>query len=137
MPFTKLEPLLSHKVFRWASGVSALVATALLALGALMADPSMRPAHSGLAMAFVVTSLLAGLAGMRYGKQSNTKGLTGHGLGVFGVGLLQFALGELGVTMLHMVLGVLVVGGAVTFFMMSLKQPSVVTAADGDAATTT
>ena len=136
MAFKKLEPLLSHKVFRWASGISALVATALLALGSLMADPSMRPAHSGLAMAFVVTSLLAGLSGMRYGKESNNKGLTGHGLGVFGVGLLQFALGELGVVMLHMVLGVLVVGGAIMLFMMSLKQPSVVTAADADLAAT-
>lgn len=134
MAFTKLKPLLSHTLFRWASGVSAAVAMALLAVGSVMADPAFHPLHSRLAMAFVVTTLLAGLAAMRYGKQSNNKGLAGHGLGVFGLSVAQFALGELGAVMIHMLLGFLVVGGAGMLFMMSLRQPSVVTAQDADPA---
>lgn len=127
MAITRLEPLLSHKVFRWASGASAVLALAVAVLGSLIANPSLRPVHSGLALVLLVVSLMAGLSGMRYGKESRTRGLAPLGLGVFAVAVAQYALGELGQTLVHIVLGVLLVIGAGVLFVLSLRQPVVVT----------
>lgn len=127
-----LAPLLSHQVFRWASGVSALISVALGILGSLLSgNPDLRSTHNILGIAFLVASLVAGLSGMRYGKESRTKGLTGHGLGVFGLAVLQFGLGEMGQTVIHMILGFLLVIGAGALFAMALrKPPAVITAED-------
>lgn len=130
MAIQRLEPLLSHKVFRWASGISALVALALGVLGSLMGNPSVRPVHAAVAMVFLATSLVAGLSGRRYGKESHTRGLAPHGLGVFAVAIAQYALGELGQTVMHIVLGVLLLLGAGALFVMSLRQPVIVTGTD-------
>ncbi|MFP5415610.1 MAG: hypothetical protein ACLGHZ_01830 [Actinomycetes bacterium] len=130
MAIQRLEPLLSHKVFRWASGISALVALTLGVLGALIGNPSVRPVHAALAMVFLATSLLAGLAARRYGKDSHTSGLAPHGLGVFAVAVAQYALGELHQTVAHIVVGILLVIGAGALFAMSLRQPVIVTGSD-------
>lgn len=109
--------------YRIVAGVSAAVAVAQGVLGSLLtSEPGLRPAHSGLAMLFVVTSLLAGLAALKYSKASGTKGV-GHAFGVFVLSIMQYALGELSVTMVHMLLGFLILLGAVTLFMLSMRRP--------------
>ena len=119
-----LDPLLSHQVFRWASGVSALISVALGVLGSVLSgNPDLRSPHHILGIVFLVTSLVAGLSGMRYGKESHTKGLTGHGLGVFGLAVVQFGLGEMGITLVHMILGFLLLIGACALFAMALRKP--------------
>lgn len=128
MPTTKLEPLLSHKVFRWASGANALVALLLGILGSLLGNnPGLRAPHAGLAILLLLTALTATLSGMRYGKESHTKGLTVHGAAVLVAALVQYGLGETGQTMLHMGLGVLIILGAGWLFARSLQQPAIVT----------
>ncbi len=134
MAITRLQPLLSHTVFRWASGLSALVALALGVLGSLMGgNPDLRPVHAILAMVFLGTSLVSALSGMRYGKQANNRSIAPIGFGVLAVGAVQYALGELAVTWPHMLLGLLVILGAGILFVRSLQQPVVVTAAGQDA----
>lgn len=128
---TRLEPLLSHTVFRWASGISGLVSLALGVLGTLMSgNPDLRAVHAVLAIIFLGTSLVSGLSGLRYGKQSKTKGLAPLGLGVFALGVVQYGLGEMSLTWPHMLLGFALVLGAGMLFVRSLSQPVVYT---GDA----
>ncbi len=129
MATTRLEPLLSHNVFRGASGVNALVVLALGVLGTMMSgNPDLRAVHATLAIVFLGTSLVSALSGMRYGKQSNTKGLTLLGFAVFGLGVVQYGLGEMSVTWPHMILGFALVLGAGALFVRSLSQPVVYTA---------
>lgn len=124
---------MSHKVFRWASGTSAGLSLVLPVLALIMVQPGqqgLRSAHSWVATAFLVASLLAALSGYRYGKESRRSGLFPHGIGVFVAALVQFALGEMGFTLVHIVLGILITLGAVALFVMALKQPYVVTSGD-------
>lgn len=137
MATTRLEPLLSHHVFRGASGVNALVALALGVLGTMMSgNPDLRAVHAILAMVFLGTSLVSALSGMRYGRQSNTKGLALFGFAVFGLGVVQYGLGEMSFTWPHMLLGFALVLGAGMLFVRSLSQPVVYTgqrvASDGE-----
>lgn len=130
MAITRLEPLLSQKVFRAASGANAVVALALGVLGSMLSgNPDLRSVHAILAMVFLGTSLVSALSGMRYGKESRTGGIAALGFGVFGVGAIQYALGELAVTWPHMLLGLVVILGAGVLFVRSLQQPVVVTGA--------
>ena len=132
MAITRLEPLLSHTVFRWASGISALVALTLGVLGSLMGNnPDLRPVHAILAMVFLGTSLVSALSGMRYGKQANDSGIAPLGFGVLAVGAIQYALGEMSLTWPHMILGIVVILGAGVLFVRSLRQPVVVTTQQG------
>lgn len=128
MSTQRLEPLLSHKVFRWASGISAAVALLLGVLGSLLGDqPQLRTVHAVLAMVFLLTSLTAGLSGMRYGKESRTPWLGTHGLGVFVLALAQYALGEMGQVTAHWVVGLLIVLAAGFLFVRSRQQPAILT----------
>ncbi len=128
MATSRLEPLLSQKVFRGASGVNALIALALGVLGTLLGgNPDLRAVHAVLAIVFLGTSLVSALSGMRYGKQSNTKGLALLGFVVFGLGVVQYGLGEMAVTWPHMLLGSLIVLAAGMLFVRSLSQPVVYT----------
>lgn len=127
---TRLEPLMSHKVFRWASGINALIALAMGVLGSMIQQPGVRGVHEITAMVFLVSSLLAGLSGMRYGKESNSKGLAPHGLGLFVLAIVQYGLGEMNQPLIHMFLGLLVVIGALALFAMATRQPMVVTEID-------
>ena len=129
---TRLEPLLSQKVFRGASGVNALVALALGVLGTMMSgNPDLRSVHAVLATIFLGTSLVSALSGMRYGKQSNTKGLVLLGFVLFSVGVVQYGLGEMSLTWAHMLLGFAIVLGAGMLFVRSLSQPVVYTGERG------
>ena len=60
----KLEPLLSHKVFRWASGVNAAVSLIMLALGITVAT-----GNHGLREIHGHTGLLAGHVDLGGGRQ--------------------------------------------------------------------
>ncbi|MDO5534003.1 MAG: hypothetical protein Q4F65_05065 [Propionibacteriaceae bacterium] len=129
MAITRLKPLLSHTVFRWASGISALVALSLGVLGSLMDNVfELRSVHAVLALVFLVTSLVSALSGMRYAKQSNTSGIIPLGFAVFIIGAIQYGLGELYITWPHMILGLVVILGAGALFVKARQQPSVVTA---------
>lgn len=126
-----------QQAYRVTAGVSAAVAVALGVLGSLLTnEPGLRPAHSGLAMLFIVTSLLATLAALKYSKASGVKGV-GHACGVFVLSIMQYALGELSVTMVHMLLGFLILLGAVTLFMLSMRgaRPAGGTPSDANPAT--
>ncbi|HHU40090.1 MAG TPA: hypothetical protein GXZ45_12525 [Propionibacterium sp.] len=128
MATSKLEPLLSHAVFRWASGINALIALALGVLGTTLGgNPDLRAIHAVLAIIFLGTSLISALTGMRYGKQSNTKGLALLGFVVFGLGVVQYGLGEMAITWPHMLLGFAIVLAAGMLFVRSLAQPVVYT----------
>lgn len=128
MATTRLEPLLSHNVFRGASGVNALLALALGVLGTMLSgNPDLRAVHAVLAIIFLGTSLMAALSGMRYAKQSNTKGITPLGFIVFGLGVLQYGLGEMSITLPHMLLGFAIILGAGVLFVRSIPQPVVYT----------
>lgn len=128
MATTRLEPLLSHNVFRGASGVNAVIALALGVLGTLMSgNPDLRAVHAVLAIIFLGTSLMAALSGMRYAKQSNTKGIIPLGFAVFGLGVVQYGIGEMSLTWPHMLLGFVIVLGAGMLFIRSLAQPVVYT----------
>lgn len=114
-----------QRLYRIASGLSAAVAVVLGILGSLLtSEPGIRSAHAGLAMLFVVTSLLAALAALRYGKLSGVKGGIGHAFGVFGLSLVQYALGEMHVTMFHIGLGIAIVLGALSLFILAMRQPA-------------
>lgn len=114
-----------QRLYRITSGISAAVALVLGILGSLLtSDGGIRPAHAGFAMLFVVTSLLASLAALRYAKLSGNKGGIGHAFGVFGLSLVQYALGEMHVTMVHIILGVLIVLGALSLFVLAMRQPA-------------
>lgn len=113
-----------HRLYRAVSGVSAVVALVLGVLGSLLtSEPAVRSAHAGLAMLFVVTALLSALAAFRFGQVSGVKGGIGHAAGVFVLSLVQYALGEMHVTMVHIVLGVLVVLGALSLFVLAARPP--------------
>lgn len=128
MATTRLQPLLSHTVFRWASGVNALLALALGVIGTLMSgNPDLRGVHSVLAIIFLGTSLVAALTGMRYGMQSNTRGLALLGFVLFGLGVVQYGLGEMSRTWPHMILGFAIVLGAGMLFIRARSQPVVYT----------
>lgn len=129
MAFVKLEPLLSHKVFRWASGVSAVVALMMLGLGVAvwLGNWNLLSSHHYSGLLFLATTLVAALSSLSYGRQANNKGIIGHGFGVFALAVVQFAIGELGWTITHVALGIAVVVAAVALFTLSLRQPRVVT----------
>lgn len=128
MATTRLEPLLSHTVFRWASGANALLALALGVIGTMLSgNPDLRAVHAVLAIVFLGVSLIAALTAMRYGRQSRTKGLALLGFAIFGLGALQYGLGEMALTWPHMLLGFALVLGAGMLFVRSLSQPVVYT----------
>lgn len=132
MAVVTLEPLLSHQVFRWASGVSALVALAMLGLGVAvwLGQPTLLGSHQVTGYVFMVTTLIAALSSLSYGRQARKKGLVMHGFSVFGLAVVQFAIGELHWRTPHIILGILVCIAAVALFTLSLRRPpSVVTAA--------
>ena len=71
-----------QRTYRIVSGISAAVALVLGILGSLLtSEPGIRSAHAGFAMLFVLTSLLASLAALRYAKLSGVKGGIGHAFG--------------------------------------------------------
>ena len=114
-----------HRIYRIVSGISAVVALVLGILGSLLtSEPAVRPAHAGLAMLFIVTTLLSTIAAFRYGKLSGIKGGIGHAAGVFVLSLVQYALGETGVTIVHIVLGILIVLGALSLFVLAARPPA-------------
>lgn len=128
MAFVKLEPLLSHKVFRWASGANAAVSLLMLALGITVAtgNHGLREIHGHTGLLFLLTSLLAALSALSYSRQSRNKGLVMHGFGVFVLAVAQYAIGEIGWFWVHIILGLAVVAGAVSLFTLALKPPPAV-----------
>ncbi|MDN5571748.1 MAG: hypothetical protein L0G22_10950 [Propionibacteriaceae bacterium] len=129
MPFVTLEPLLSHKVLRWVSGVSALVALVMLGLGIAvwLGNPTLLSSHQYTGYLFLLTTLLAALSSLSYGRQAHDRGIIAHGFGVFGLAVVQLAIGELGWRVPHIILGIVVCLGAIALFTLSLRQPRVVT----------
>lgn len=114
-----------QRTYRIVSGISAAVALVLGILGSLLtSEPGIRSAHAGFAMLFVLTSLLASLAALRYAKLSGVKGGIGHAFGVFGLSLVQYALGEMHITMVHIILGIAIVLGALSLFVLAMRQPA-------------
>ncbi len=115
-----------QRTYKITAGLSAAVSLVLGILGVLLtSEPGVRSAHSGFAMLFILTSLLAAIAAVRYSKLVGAKGGIGHALGVFVIALVQYALGEMHVTMVHIVLGVLIVLGALSLFIMTMRLPAV------------
>lgn len=104
--------------------MNAVVAFLVLALGATLAfgQQSMRAAHGGLAMLFVVTSLVAAVTAVLYALRSGRRGLIGHGVGLVVLALIQYSLGEIGTwPIVHIILGVLIVIGAIALYVMATR----------------
>lgn len=113
--------------FTWSALVNAIVAVILLGLGVTLAFGQMAVihAHSGIAMLFVLTSVVAAVLAVLYALRSGQRGLIGHGVGLAVLALVQFALGEMGTfTVVHIILGLLIAVGAVALYFMANRKPS-------------
>lgn len=111
--------------FRWSALVNAIVAVILLGLGVSLAfgQLALIPAHSGMAMLFVVTSLVAAVFAVLYALRSGPRGLIAHAVGLVVLALIQYSLGEMGnFTVAHIVVGLLVVAGAVALYVMASRR---------------
>lgn len=119
-----LESSRVHTWFTWSAAVNAAVALLLLALGVTLAfgQKAVIHIHAGVAMLFVLTSVLAAVFAVLYALRSGQRGLIGHSVGLVVLALIQFGLGEMGgFTIVHIILGLLIVPGAVMLYFMARK----------------
>lgn len=116
-----------HTWFRWSAVVNALVAVVLLGLGATLAFGQLAVihAHAGIAMLFVLTSIVSAVFAVLWALRSGQRGLIGHGVGLAVLALVQFGLGEMStLVMVHIILGLLIVVGAVALYFMANRKPA-------------
>lgn len=108
---------------------NAIVAVVLLGLGAMLTFGQLAVihAHSGMAMLFILTSVVAAVFAVLWAVRSGQRGLIGHGVGLAVLALVQFGLGEMGtLTVVHIILGLLIVAGVVALYVLAnRKQPTV------------
>jgi len=144
VPITTLEPTTSHKRLRMFAAITAVIAVlqTIVAVIMIAVDNEMLVyAHEGLGYLFAAAAIATAVPAVMWGRLSRSSGLIGHAVGLAVAGVVQLLLGlffapedgaPLGAMMyVHMVLGLLILGGAVFLYVIARRQPIIVTNVDG------
>ncbi|MDO5534005.1 MAG: hypothetical protein Q4F65_05075 [Propionibacteriaceae bacterium] len=100
------------------------IASPLLALGPLTSSGPLHAMHGMIGNLNFVLALVAGIAGILWGRASGNKGLMFHALSLPVLAVIQIALGEMHLTMVHIVLGFVYLIAAVSLFTLALRKPA-------------
>ena len=95
----------------------------LLATGPLTSSGPLHAMHGMVGNLNFVLALVAGIAGILWGRASGNKGLMYHALSLPVLAVIQIALGEMHLTMVHIVLGFAYLLAAVALFTLALRKP--------------
>ena len=95
----------------------------LLATGPLSGTGPLNAMHGMVGNLNFVLALVAGIAGILWGRASGNKGLMYHALSLPVLAVIQIALGEMHLTMVHIVLGFADLLAAVALFTLALRKP--------------
>lgn len=95
----------------------------LLATGPLSGTGPLNAMHGMVGNLNFVLALVAGIAGILWGRASGNKGLMYHALSLPVLAVIQIALGEMHLTMVHIVLGFAYLLAAVALFTLALRKP--------------
>lgn len=119
------KPDRSLQVLCGVSGVNTLVAICMISMGVAMTVGlhEFRTAHEHTGSLMVLTSLLATIAAVWFARAGHRE-VAVHAGGVFVLAILQSGLGEMNLHGPHIVLGVVVVAGAVTLSVLALRRLS-------------
>ena len=99
------------------------IVSPLLALGPLTGSGPLNALHGMVGNTNLLLAILAGVAGVLWGRASGNKGLMMHALSLPVLALIQILLGELHVTMVHIVLGFAYLLAAVALVTLALRKP--------------
>ena len=99
------------------------VISPLLATGPLSGSGPLHAMHGMVGNLNFVLALVAGIAGILWGRASGNKGLMFHALSLPVLAVIQIALGEMHLTMVHIVLGFAYLLAAVALFTLALRKP--------------
>lgn len=144
MPITTLEETTSQKRLKVFAAIAAAISVLQLIVAVLMLtthNKTLVYAHEGLGYLYAAAAVVTVFPAMVWGRLSHKPGLIGHAAGLAVAGVVQLLLGlffapadgaPLGAVMyVHMVLGVLIMLGAIALFLIARKRPIIVTGVDG------
>lgn len=94
----------------------------ILALGPLTNSGPLHAMHGMLGNLNFVLAIVAGIAGILWGRSSGNKGLMYHALSLPVLAVIQIALGEMHLTMIHIILGFAYLLAAVSLFTLTLRR---------------
>ncbi len=138
VPITTLEETTSQKRLRMFAAVAAVIAilqtVVAITMMALHGEFLVR-LHEGLGYLYAAAAVITVFPAVVWGRLSRKTALIGHaaGLAVAGVGQLLLGLFQTGgvLVYVHMVLGLLIMVGAVALYVLAKKRPIIVTNVDG------
>lgn len=122
MTTTHPAPASQPGLLRTFALVTALLTVGQAVLGLLIAfaGVDLYEVHGWLGYATFVSTVLAAVGAFLWMRQGGAKGLFFHALGLAVLALLQIGLAEMGLKWVHVVLGLLILGGALA--LISLAQ---------------
>lgn len=110
-----------------AAGVASLAAVAQTILGFILSAGNFGVAtlHSSFGGIALVAVIVAAVASVLWKKASGNTGLMAHGVGMAVLGVVQFGIGEVGggLVMVHIVLGLAFLAGAVALATLAVRKP--------------
>lgn len=138
VPITTLEETTSQKRLRMFAAIAAVIAilqtVVAITMMALHGEFLVR-LHEGLGYLYAAAAVITVFPAVVWGRLSRKTALIGHaaGLAVAGVGQLLLGLFQTGgvLVYVHMVLGLLIMVGAVALYVLAKKRPIIVTNVDG------
>ena len=138
VPITTLEETTSQKRLRMFAAVAAVIAilqtVVAITMMALHGEFLVR-LHEGLGYLYAAAAVITVFPAVVWGRLSRKTALIGHAAGLAVAGVVQLLLGLFqtgGVLVyVHMVLGLLIMVGAVALYVLAKKRPIIVTNVDG------
>jgi len=144
VPITTLQPTTSHKRLRLFAAIAAVLAILQTVVAVTMMatdNETVVMLHEGVGFLYAAAAVVTAVPAVIWGRLSHNTGLIGHAVGMAVAGVVQLLLGLLfapeegqpngPMIYVHMVLGLLILVGSIALYVLSKKQPIIVTNVDG------